>query len=54
MFAINPVEPGNFQPSTKQVESQLLDTTIVDPITGWYAIVEVPLISQSSLRISNL
>ena len=50
-----PVKPGKkYKPKTKEVELQLLAMTFVDPATGWFEVVEVPLIDQSSARISRL
>ena len=49
-----PATPGRRKPSAKKVELQLLAMTFVDPATGWFEIVEVPLIDQSSARISQL
>ena len=40
--------------SIKVCELQLLAMTFIDPATGWFEIAEVPLIDQSSARISQL
>ena len=39
---------------SKKVDLQLLAMTFLDPATGWFEIAEVPVIDQSSARISNL
>jgi hypothetical protein len=40
--------------SIKNYDLSLLCMTFIDPATGWFEIVEVPLIDQSSARISKL
>ena len=40
--------------SIKDIELKLLCMTFIDPATGWFEIAEVPIVDQSSARISNL